>query len=458
MDRALKIKLFFIFALFITALFFHKEILNAPLYVEYHYDNLRVMISSICFGVIFSTAIYNLALSRYLKSLVHLYYALAQLATLLFLINLDSLNISPFDEIFGIKNSLFFDISQIAMLVFSLLFIREFIASYSEKKLDRLINIIIYIALADLLITLIFSKSIITKLIPIFIPIWLVLSEAWRKSKNKDLPFYYLILGWSIVILIVALEYLGAIKYFGVAFPFLHIALAMDSVILSLAISYKFKLLDDERARVQNLLLQQSRLASMGEMISIIAHQWRQPLNFLSFSLMGIKKRCDDEKVLELIENSDTQLQHMSKTIDHFREFYSPSKSKGYFDAKEAILRAIEISMKDVKLCEKEPMQLYGNQNEFEQVILNIIKNSFDIKKDALVQICIDRAVISIKDDCGGIKEQNLQKIFEPYFSTKNSSDGIGLYIAKMIIEQEMKGVLEVKNKENGVEFTIQFS
>jgi len=181
-------------------------------------------------------------------------------------------------------------------------------------------------------------------------------------------------------------------------------------------------------------------------------------LNFLSFTLMGIKKRCDDEKVLEMIEKSDTQLQHMSKTIDHFREFYSPSKSKGYFDAKEAILRAIEISMKDVKLCEKEPMQLYGNQNEFEQVILNIIKNSFDIKKDALVQICIDRSVISIKDDCGGIKEQNLQKIFEPYFSTKNSSDGIGLYIAKMIIEQEMKGVLEVKNKENGVEFTIQFS
>jgi len=293
----------------------------------------------------------------------------------------------------------------------------------------------------------------VTKFIPIFIPIWLVLSEARRLVKDKDVPFYYLLLGWSLVLLIVAVEYIGFVKYTGIVFPFLHVALALDSIILSLAISYKFKLLEEDRRTQQTLLLQQSRLASMGEMISIIAHQWRQPLNFLSFSLMNIKKNTKGAE--QTIKEASDQLQYMSKTIDNFSNFYNPSKAKEEFDIKSACENVITIANASVEIKELNPFSFYGNKNEFEQVVLNIVNNAKDAKEDAKIEIIIDSPTIKISDDAGGIDKKHIDKIFEPYFSTKKQNDGIGLYIAKTIIEKEMGGKLSVENKNKGSIFKI---
>jgi len=465
MDKSRLIKLslitlFFLFALSQYALHF-KPLTDAI----YHYDDTIFMVATLCLGVILSTAIYNGALAFYLRSKQHLYYALAQLSTLLFLVTLDSLYIAPFDVVFGLRSPFVFDVSQLLMLTFSLLFIQTFTRGYVLGKLDGLIKVIFILIMIDVVIALVLGHMVLFKLLPIFIPIWLVLSEASRLASKKDLPFYYLLYGWGIVLLMVAVEYVGFVDYTGIVFPFLHLALALDSIVLSLAISYKVKLLDDEARVQQSLLLQRSRLASMGEMISIVAHQWRQPLTFLSFSLMSIKKRCQDEEGVKLVDKASKQLQHMSKTIEGFSNFYNPSATKESFSVKgacENIMILFKPMQMQVEISVKEDFNLYGDKNEFEQVILNLINNA----KDSFVQnetkaprltIMIDKPSVSIMDNAGGIDAKIADQIFEPYFTTKVGNDGIGLYIAKMVVEKKLSGTLTLKTDTLGSQFEMRF-
>ncbi len=194
------------------------------------------------------------------------------------------------------------------------------------------------------ILTIIFSHSIVIKFVPSFIWVILFLSEAQRSIKNRDAPFIFILIGWYGIIGVSLAEYFN---FFGLdikSFPFLHVAFALESMLLSFALSYKFKLLEEEHKVHQSMLLQQSRLASMGEMISIIAHQWRQPLNYLSFAFMHIKRSCNgDETTLETIKDANKQLQYMSQTIENFRNFYNPSKKRENFSIEEACRDTINI-------------------------------------------------------------------------------------------------------------------
>ncbi len=470
MDRILKIKLLVI-GIFILFSFFSFQEQYTPIPEPiYHFGYLKFLLVSIAFGIIITASIYNLAFYFYIRHKQYLYYGLAQLATLVMLINLDSLIIAPFDEIFPFGSYFLLDISKAFLLFFSILFIREFLKEYHLNRLDPLIHAILIITLVDILLSLFLSYTIFTHIIPIFIPIWLVLSEANRLIEEKDTPFYFLLTGWYITIGIAIIEFVGFIKMTGVVFPFLHVTLSLESIFLSLAISYKFKLVEERQKTQQALLLQQSRLASMGEMISIIAHQWRQPLNFLSMVHMNLKNIYPAHPQGEmLLEEANKQINYMSNTIDGFREFYNPAKEKGNFSIQEASANALEILQHSLEIAhiriEKNfigDKQVYGNKNEFEQVILNLLNNAKDaiIERkihDPYVQISVDHHSVTITDNAQGIKPKDLEKIFNPYFSTKSNSDGIGLYISKLIIERELGGKLTVKSNTKGTSFQIIF-
>ena len=145
----------------------------------------------------------------------------------------------------------------------------------------------------------------------------------------------------------------------------------------------------------------------------------------------------------------------MSRTIDNFRDFYKPSKEKEEFDIKSACENIVKIANIPVEIREITPFRFYGNKNEFEHLVLNIINNAKDAKSDVKVEITIDKPAITISDDAGGIDKRYIDKIFEPYFSTKEGNDGIGLYIAKTIIERVMGGKISVKNGEKGAVFRV---
>ena len=227
------------------------------------------------------------------------------------------------------------------------------------------------------------------------------------------------------------------------------------------------------------LLLQQNRLAAMGEMLNHIAHQWRQPLNVLGLHLQQIPFFCEGpEHGRKLIENSVEEgmklIHHMSRTIDDFRNFFRPNKESIRFSVSEAIEQTVSLlgdtfkhSNIDLEVRIRDNLHLDGYPNEFCQSLLNILQNA----RDALMQkgvtggfikiaagISDDRNFISIRDNGGGIPEQNMGRIFEPYFSTKGGQGtGIGLYMTKSIIEGSMGGEVVVCNHADGAEFFLTF-
>jgi signal transduction histidine kinase len=236
------------------------------------------------------------------------------------------------------------------------------------------------------------------------------------------------------------------------------------------------KKIDEEVKKVkenEQLLMQQSKLASLGEMLGNIAHQWRHPLTHLSLLIqnleMAYKKNKLDNNYLENFKNKALkQIEYMSKTIDDFRNFFKEDKEKIEFSVNEAIkevlfliegrLRSYNI---EVEIIEKKNRIIYGYKNEFLQVIINIINNSIDVLNERNIQnkkiwIKIDD-LIEIEDNAGGIRKDIIDKIFEPYFTTKFQSQGtgIGLYMSKIIITKHFNGNLYAYNSKNGAVFVI---
>ena len=229
----------------------------------------------------------------------------------------------------------------------------------------------------------------------------------------------------------------------------------------------------------QKILLWQARFASLGQMMANIAHQWRQPLTELGLSLYHLKNALREEKSQEEIDGiyreSRTLIHSMSRTIDDFTDFFKPDRRSGHFpisksleDAQALIRRALEregISL----LVQGDPgLTLRGIPNELTQVLLNLFQNSRDafllhdrtVKRRIRLRIERDQdtALIRVEDNAGGIGEEVLEQIFEPYFTTKHSRQGtgLGLFMSRMIIQKSFKGSLEVRNRPQGAEFTIR--
>ena len=229
----------------------------------------------------------------------------------------------------------------------------------------------------------------------------------------------------------------------------------------------------------EQLLIQKSKFIALGEMISNIAHQWRQPLSELSSILMYIKFKhsigaLDDETMQKKSKEADTVLEFMSHTIDDFRNFFMPKKEKEEFyliKMVESVMTIVSSALKNnnitVTIDVDENIKLYTYQNEYEQVVLNILKNA----KDVLIEKNVENpkiyiwakeheydVTLYIEDNGGGITVEPKSKIFEPYFTTRDDNDGtgIGLYMSKTIVDKNMKGKLSVENINDGARFTIE--
>lgn len=227
------------------------------------------------------------------------------------------------------------------------------------------------------------------------------------------------------------------------------------------------------------LLIRQSRQAAMGEMIGNIAHQWRQPLTTIALLIQDLSENYSygeftQEYLEQTIDHAMQVIQFMSNTIDDFRGFFKPDKQKESFLIGDAIRKTISFtaaSLNDknihVDVETDDNLCITGYPNEYAQVLFSIINNA----KDALLENGVgnslitikarseqDRSVVTIADNAGGIHEDAMDKIFEPYFTTKEQGKGtgVGLYMAKTIIEKHMGGTLSARNIGDGAEFRIE--
>ena len=228
--------------------------------------------------------------------------------------------------------------------------------------------------------------------------------------------------------------------------------------------------MQEELKEKENILIHQSKMASMGEMIGAIAHQWRQPLSLISTTATGIKIQneygiLDKSQLEESMDSINNSVQHLSNTIDDFRNFFIPNKERKSFDVKDSFTKVFKLTEaqfvnKNISILnEIESIELFGLENELIQVLINILNNAKDelIKHENLKRMVKintrcenEMVIISILDNAGGIEEQIINKIFEPYFTTKINAGGtgIGLSMSKSIIEKHMDGKLEVINSE----------
>ncbi|NQY94012.1 MAG: HAMP domain-containing histidine kinase, partial [Campylobacteraceae bacterium] len=239
------------------------------------------------------------------------------------------------------------------------------------------------------------------------------------------------------------------------------------------------KIAQDEKEQNEQLLIQQSKLAMMGEMIGNIAHQWRQPLMQLSAIIMYMdaydeKGKLSKEKFQTKLKESVSIIDYMSRTIEDFRNYYQPEKQKEKFCIKQSIQSAlfiIDSSLKNSHIqthinYHHEDLYMTSFKNEFSQALLNILSNAKDVLidreiKDPSIEINVyskdNQIHIHIQDNAQGISEDIIDNIFDPYFTTKHKSQGtgIGLYMSKMIIENHMNGKLSVQNTKSGALFSI---
>ncbi|MEA3372438.1 MAG: response regulator [Campylobacterota bacterium] len=235
----------------------------------------------------------------------------------------------------------------------------------------------------------------------------------------------------------------------------------------------------DQISRQNEYIAQQARLAGMGEMISNIAHQWRQPLNRINSNIAVIstmlKTEHIDRAILESkIKNVKQNTKYMSDTIEDFANFFHPEKRETRFSILESVkgsLKLIESRLRgiDVKIKADEDITVLSFEKEYRQVILAIMNNAIDnfeakATEKPEIEITIkdhtDTAYLCIHDNGGGIEAEDASRVFEPYYTTKfaNEGRGLGLYMAKMLVESSMRGQLQVRNINDGACFEIEIS
>ena len=235
-----------------------------------------------------------------------------------------------------------------------------------------------------------------------------------------------------------------------------------------------------ERKRNQQFVLQQSKLAELGEIFSSIAHQWKAPLVEITtiaqelFYSSPTSAKNDTNERESYVGEIFKQVKYMNDTMNEFQEFIKPSYSKHIFSVKEAIESMLEIMNHNIvfnyinitiEVDKNTNDEVLGFKNEFMQSFLNIINNARDVllkndfkKRNININIYNEKdyVVIKVQDNAGGIKDKDIKKIFEPYFSTKVTGHGLGLYMAKVIIEDKMAGSIKVENINDGACFTIK--
>jgi PAS domain S-box-containing protein len=244
---------------------------------------------------------------------------------------------------------------------------------------------------------------------------------------------------------------------------------------LEINLEEQVKIKTDQNIKQLHLLQQQSKMASMGEMVGMIAHQWRQPLNVIMSSIQNLEYDyaeglIDRAFIAQFIEKQKNIIRFMSDTIDDFRGFFRVDKKKSAFNVLKATQSVVDMQLTQLQehkievTVEGDEFTYVGFRSEYQQVVLNIVNNAKDALierdvKDPKIDILLQDNCVFIKDNAGGIPCEILDNIFDLYFTTKRhgKGTGMGLYMSKMIIHNSMGAILDVENVGEGTQFCINF-
>lgn len=453
------------------------------------------------YGVVAVMLLYNLFLFLGIRDRTYLYYTIYILSYILLQLQLDGLAYQffwPEHPLWNLHAQLLLSgMATVVMIQFGRIFLS---VGDFYPRLDRLLlglmafSLVLSISAYYDPLRLAMFRLLGLVLIVYSILIMFIAVGMLRRGLRQSRTF---LLAWSALLAGITVDIL---KVYGVI-PFnlftnqaMRVGSGLEVVLLSFALADRIAVLQKEKREQGEILVRQSRLASMGEMINVIAHQWKQPLTILSFLLQDLEESSEldilnKEYVANLLDSANKQVNYMNHTVDDFRNFFRPEQNRRPFALKEAIdetlrLVSFQFNRHGVELSVDaipgyNPIVM-GFPNGLKQAIINLLNNSLDAildnrnpqkreqeynrTSDAMggrVRLHIgpsteERCAIQIADNGGGIPGPVMERLFQPYNSSKEAKGtGIGLYITKTIIEKNMNGRISVTNGNEGAEFLI---
>ncbi|MDD3596638.1 sensor histidine kinase [Sulfuricurvum sp.] len=436
-------------------------------------SNTLLFFYGISTGIVLMAAIYNAVLFIYNRQIMFLYYTMMQVTVVFSLLYLTNI-LHNFHW--------FIDLEKIAHIftnlgaVFAILFTRTFLQTKKNTPIfDKFLILLLLILSLDFIL-LILGQTNLNDLIPCIGLMGLLLIVGIIRYYQGFTPALYYSIGWSILIASIELNINFKVdpnaslwETVFLSNPLL-IGSPLEAIILALGLFYTVKQSENEKKIQEFILVQQAKLAYLGEMLGNISHQWRQPLTNLSYIFMNINASHNEQITIQKkVDEGLFQLQFMSETIENFHNFQRPDVGREEFSLYDETSYALSIIQNELdhhnihaSIRLFQDTCLLNFKNQYIQVLLNIIGNA----KEALIalnlqkkyiHIEISKNTVKIKDNAGGIPKNLLTRIFEPYFSTKPHNSGIGLYMSKIIIEKNMAGILAVSNTDEGACFELKF-
>ncbi|BAK74131.1 HAMP domain-containing sensor histidine kinase [Arcobacter sp. L] len=428
-----------------------------------------ILFYGITFGILIMTIVYTFVRYLYSKEIFYISYCFMQIFSLIFIIS--------YSKLFEI-NILVQEFSLVIASIFAVIFAINYYEGNFFPKITNFKELVFNTFLLNVVILTAFYHYILFEYLPYTIIYAILFISLIFNLKQGFKPALIYVIGWSIFcILLFIFDFKNLYNQMGY-FDLVLVVFAIEAMLFTISIAYKYNDLKIQNKNFEKMVLQQSKFVKSGEMIANITHQFRQPLNNISYILINLKKRFESKNLDEIyfdkkINQANEQVVFLSKTIDDFKEFYVESKEKVLFSVKEAINNAITILSADLKSNNIqlevnfetfEDIQIFGVKNELSQVVFSLVSNSIDVLKNIKnpkikIDIFCDSAEVKITvlDNAGGIKTKNIKKIFEPYFTTKELGTGLGLYLVKMIIEESFSGKILVENKKEGAYFSLFF-
>ena len=467
----------------------------------------------IILGMLIALALYHAMLYHSTGYKEYAYYTLYLLSAVIWESFFSGVLANSFGVYFNSITEKFL-LSILFLPIFLTLFSKSiFDTKNSYKTENKFLDSIIILALIVLLVGLfsVHMALIITSVVFIymFVVLFITTYSIMKKGNRFALTFLIANAIFSLFMLITDAYFLGFVNHSPFIFNAASIGVVIEALLLSLLLTHRIKILQkNEIQNVKNtntqielqehnrvlklsvekelkesrkkdkLLFQQAKMISMGEMIENIAHQWRQPLAEVNASVSVIDnviydKYNSDPAIEKELTNIENLTNYMSKTISSFQNYFKTSQDKQEFSIRSAIYESILILGKSlqnnnvvINIDISDDYFYKGYENEFQQVILVVLNNAKEAlltnktqtpKIDVKVFKHYKEYKITICDNAGGIKDAIIEKIFNPYFTTKKKDQGtgLGLYIAKMIVEDKMGGRISVQNVEEGSCFSI---
>lgn len=421
------------------------------------------------FGCMLMIILYNLHWYVITKEKSSIYYV--GLRVFLTILVMQSILATPLDDFYQALN-------RNVVFVFVLVFSKEFLGLRNNfHRLNALVNYAIIFILSC------FAYSAITGNYAIFDKPYsimtspLILLGCFVYSKGYD-PAKYYVIAWGIAISLLAISDLNEYRGFGFypEIPFSLVGQLIGSVILSYAISVKTGLIVKEKEEQEKFLIHQAQLASMGQMLENISHQWGQPLNRIAAYIINLQVHIkehynNNEYVMDALEQSQLQLEYMSNTIEDFTNFNKKSEDKSKFLVSNVAIDVYSIVGPTLKkngiifeIIERNDFSVCSYKNELSQVVLNLVQNAQDVLlkrkiRQAKITLVIEKNYIRVQDNAGGVEPNAIDYIFDPYFTTKtqSSSLGLGLYMCKLILNKHFNASIEVVQNTGCTSFNIVF-